>query len=97
MFIPQTSPYRQGILQAGVGEHKLIRRVASGHEYAHVRLRVEPLKNGGRYEFSEEVTACGSLPVRFLSHVEIGALKAAEEGLWGFPLDSFRVCVLDGS
>jgi elongation factor G len=97
MSIPQTSPYRQGILQAWVGEHRLIRRVASGHEYAHVKLCVEPLKNGARFDFSEEVTASGSLPARFLSHIEIGALGAAEKGLWGFPLDSFRIRVVDGS
>ncbi len=94
---PQDLHYRQTIAAASVGEYKLVRRAESGDEYAHVRLALEPLENGGGFEFSDQIAVDAAVPEKFLSHIEIGALQAARVGLWGFALADFHIRVLDGS
>lgn len=89
--------YRQALGTQGAGEGKVIRRGRSGDEYAHVKLCLEPLEDGSGFEFSERTMGAGAIAARFFSYIEIGALRTAQTGLWGFPLTDFRVRIIDGN
>ena len=100
-MIPWLTPahlnYRQTITSRGAGEGKYIRQVGSVGAYAHVKLSVEPLVGTWGFQFTENVTQKGSLPERFLSHIELGVLSASKLGLWGFPVTGFVIHLEDGS
>lgn len=89
--------YHQAVSTTGIGECKLIRGTANGHQYAHVKLAVESMESGAGMEFVEQVAEEQAIPERFLSHLEIGCLSVTKHGLWGFPLTDFRIRILDGS
>jgi elongation factor G len=65
--------------------------------YGHVKLFVEPLVGTWGFQFTENVTSNGSVPEKFLSHIELGILSASKIGLWGFPVSGFLVHIEDGS
>jgi elongation factor G len=96
-FLARELPYRQTVRARGVGERKHILQTGQVCEYAHVELSIEPLPRGGGFQFAKGTAFHDSIPSRFLSYVEFGALTAAQKGLWGFPLVDVRVCIEDGS
>jgi elongation factor G len=92
-----SSSYWQTPRRAGKGEAKIIRTTQMQHRYAHVEMLVQPLERGTGFEFSDEAATTGAIPQSFLLSVEAGGLRAAQIGLWGFPLTDFRATILNGS
>lgn len=90
-------PYRETIRgNADVqGRHK---KQTGGHgQFGDVRVRVEPLERGARFEFVNAIFG-GSVPRNFIPAVEKGFIEAANNGyLAGYPMVDFKVTLYDGS
>lgn len=90
-------PYRETIRGfADVqGRHK---KQTGGHgQFGDVRVKVEPLPRGGKFEFANAVFG-GSVPKNFIPAVEKGFVEAAANGyLAGYPMVDFKVTLYDGS
>jgi elongation factor G len=90
-------PYRETVRGfADVqGRHK---KQTGGHgQFGDVRVKVEPLPRGGKFEFANAVFG-GSVPRNFIPAVEKGFVEAAAGGyLAGFPMVDFKVTLYDGS
>jgi elongation factor G len=89
--------YRQIPKAEGIGGAKIVRTRLGTPEYGHVQLSVKRLDRGKGFEFVDDATERYAIPARLLFAIETGTLRAAQVGLWGFPLADFGVTVLDGS
>ena len=96
---PQVA-YRETITDVAEEETKFIRQTGGKGQYAHVCIRIEPLKNEqGDYdfEFSDEVTG-GDIPKEFIPSVEKGVREQIQNGtIAGYPLIGLRATLLGGS
>ncbi|MDD2520877.1 MAG: elongation factor G [Kiritimatiellae bacterium] len=89
--------YRETITQPVEGQYKHVKQSGGRGQYAHVCLRLEPLKAGEGFEFVNEVVG-GRIPSNFIPAVEKGVVKAMTSGPYaGYPVVDLRVVLTDGS
>lgn len=89
--------YRETATQALAGQYKHVKQSGGRGQYAHVCLRLEPLKAGEGFEFVNEVVG-GRIPANFIPSVEKGVVKAMQRGPYaGYPVVDMRVTLTDGS
>ena len=82
---------------AGGAEDIEAKKEVDGMLYDLHGRRVWALRNGGNFEFVNEIFG-GSIPKNYIPAVEKGILEAAGGGfLAGFPMVDFRVILYDGS
>jgi len=93
---PQVA-YRETIKQTAEAEGKYIRQSGGRGQYGHCWLRVEPMEQGGGFEFANEIKG-GIIPQEFIPPIEKGVKEALENGVVaGYPLVDLKVAVYDGS
>ena len=89
--------YRETATQKIEGQYKHVKQSGGRGQYAHVCLRLEPLKAGEGFEFVNEVVG-GRIPANFIPSVEKGVVKAMTSGPYaGYPVVDMRVVLYDGS
>jgi len=93
---PQVA-YRETVRKAVEQESKFVRQTSGGDQFAHVRLRLEPLPPGQGSELVAAV-APDAVPAELVSAAEQGIRNAMANGvIAGYPVVDVRVTVLDGS
>src|SRR6056297_853155 len=93
---PQVS-YRETIRQQAEAEGKYIKQSGGRGQYGHVFLRLEPLEEGGGFEFVNEIKG-GAIPNEFVASLEKGAREAMEQGyLAGYPMVDVKAAAYDGT
>ena len=89
--------YRETMTRPAEGQYKHVKQSGGRGQYAHVCLRLEPLKAGEGFEFVNEVVG-GRIPANFIPSVEKGVVKAMTSGPYaGYPVVDLRVVLYDGS
>ena len=89
--------YREAATQKVEGQYKHVKQSGGRGQYAHVCLRLEPLKAGEGFEFVNEVVG-GRIPANYIPSVEKGVVKAMLSGPYaGYPIVDLRVVLTDGS
>ena len=92
---PQVA-YREAITRKSEAEGKFVRQSGGKGQYGHVKMRFEPIPEGG-FEFLNEVVG-GSVPREFIKPVEQGIKEALERGIVaGYPVTGVRAILYDGS
>ena len=93
---PQVA-YRETIRSAVEVEGKHIKQSGGKGQYGHVVLKLEPLGEGGGYEFVDEIKG-GVIPREFIPSVDKGIKDTLTSGvLAGFPVVDVRARLVFGS
>jgi len=93
---PQVS-YRECIRKSVEAEGKFIKQTGGKGQYGHVRLKLEPMKEGFGYQFVDEITG-GVIPKEFIQSVNEGVQEQLQNGvLGGYPCVDLKVTLYDGS
>jgi len=93
---PQVA-YRETITGQTEVNEKYVKQTGGRGQYAHVVLRLEPLKAGEGFEFVNKVVS-GRVPKEYIPAVERGVVDVMKKGVYaGFPVVDMRVTLLDGS
>ncbi len=94
--LPLRIPYRETIRGRAEYESRYIKQSGGRGQYAVAHLRVEPMPEGGGYEYVDEITG-GAIPHNFIPSVDKGIQGALAEGvLAGYPVVDVKVTVFDG-
>jgi elongation factor G len=89
--------YRETTTQISEGQYKHVKQSGGRGQYAHVCMRLEPVKAGEGFEFVNDVVG-GRIPANFIPSVEKGVVKAMRSGPYaGYPVVDLRVVLTDGS
>src|SRR6056297_1443689 len=93
---PQVS-YRETITKAIEHQEVYKKQTGGRGQYGHVFLRLEPLEEGGGFEFVNEIKG-GAIPNEFVASLEKGAREAMEQGyLAGYPMVDVKAAAYDGT
>ena len=93
---PQVA-YRETIRKTVEAEGKFVRQSGGKGQYGHVWLKIEPLEEGGGFEFVNEIVG-GTVPREFIPAVGKGAEEAMQQGVFsGYPMVDVKVTLYDGS
>ncbi|WJW75051.1 elongation factor G [Thiohalobacter sp. IOR34] len=93
---PQVA-YRETIRKAVEQEGKFVRQSGGRGQYGHVWLKIEPLEEGGGYEFVNEIVG-GVIPREYIPAVDKGIQEQMENGcLAGYPMVDIKATLFDGS
>ncbi|WPL19736.1 Elongation factor G [Thiorhodovibrio winogradskyi] len=93
---PPKIPYRETITSNAEGHHRHKKQTGGAGQFGEVYLRVEPLEQGGGFDFID-ATVGGSIPGQFIPSIEKGVRQVLEEGaVAGYPMQDIRVTVYDG-
>ena len=93
---PQVS-YREAFRKAVDQEYKYARQSGGKGQYGHVKIRVEPLPEGGGYEFVNNIVG-GAIPKEYIPAVDAGIQGAMQNGvLAGYNVVDVKVTLYDGS
>ncbi len=93
---PQVS-YREAFRKAVNIEHKYARQSGGKGQYGHVLLKLEPMEEGGGYEFVNAVVG-GAIPKEYIPAVDAGIQGAMQSGvLAGYNVVDVRATLYDGS
>ncbi|TVS12059.1 MAG: elongation factor G [Wenzhouxiangella sp.] len=93
---PQVA-YRETIRAAVEAEGKFIRQSGGRGQYGHVKIRLEPLEEGGGYEFVDQIVG-GVVPKDYIPAVGKGIEEQMNNGvLAGFPMVDVKATLYDGS
>ena len=93
---PQVS-YREAFRRAVDQECKYARQSGGKGQYGHVKIKVEPLEEGGGYEFVNNIVG-GAVPKEYIPAVDAGIQGAMQNGvLAGYNVVDVRVTLYDGS
>ena len=89
--------YLETIRRTSEAEGKYIRQVGGHGNYGHVKLRLEPGRQGNGYQFINE-TKDSQIPPKFIEPANRGIIEAARLGiLAGYGVIDFRTVLYDGS
>lgn len=89
--------YLETIRMQSEGEGKYVRAFSRHCMYGHVKLRLEPLKAGGDYQFIDESSE-GAVPRKFLEAINLGIQEGMKGGvLAGCEMVDVRAILCDGS
>lgn len=92
---PQVA-FRESITKPAEGEGKFVRQSGGHGQYGHVKIKVEPLEDGG-YEFVNAIVG-GVIPKEYFNAIEAGIQEALQSGLiGGYPVLGVKVTLYDGS
>ncbi len=92
---PQVA-YRETIRGKSSAEYTHKKQTGGRGQYAKVKINVEPLPEGGGFEFTNDIFG-GSIPKEFINPIEAGIKEALEGGiLAGFPMSDVKVSLYDG-
>ncbi len=93
---PQVA-YRETIRKSVEAEGKFVRQSGGRGQFGHVWLRIEPLEEGGGFEFVNEIVG-GVVPKEFIPAVQKGCEEQLQNGvLAGYPVLDVKVTLYDGS
>jgi len=93
---PQVA-YRETIRETVEQEGKFVRQSGGRGQYGHVYLKIEPLEEGGGYEFVNAIVG-GAVPKEYISAVDRGVQEQMENGVVaGYPMMDCKVTLYDGS
>jgi len=93
---PQVA-YRETIRKAVEAEGKFVRQSGGRGQYGHVKIRLEPMEQGGGFEFVNEIVG-GTVPKDYISSVGKGIEEQMQNGvLAGYPLVDCKATLYDGS
>ncbi|MBI4266802.1 MAG: elongation factor G [Chloroflexi bacterium] len=94
---PPRVAYRETITVPVKAEGKFVRQTGGHGQYGHVRIEIEPLKDGSGFEFVDSIRGA-AIPRNFISPVEAGIKDAMEMGIVaGYPLVGIKATLYDGS
>lgn len=89
--------YLETIRKQTQAEGKYIRQTSGRGQYAHVKVRLEPLEPGSGYQFADEITD-DIVPPEFVEPVNLGIQEAMKAGvLAGHEMVDLRAVLYDGS
>jgi len=93
---PQVS-YRETIRSRAEAEGKFVRQTGGHGQYGHVKIVLEPGKQGSGFEFVNEIVG-GAIPKEYINPVESGIRESLEAGvLAGYEMVDVKVTLTDGS
>jgi len=89
--------YRETGVTVAEGQYKHVKQTGGHGQYAHVCMRLEPLKAGSGFEFVNEIKG-GHIPSQYIPSVEKGVIAAMQRGPFAaYPVVDMRVVLFDGS
>lgn len=86
---------RETIRQAGSGLGRHVKQSGGHGQYAVAQIEVEPLPEGGGFEFVDRVVG-GAVPRQFIPSVEKGIRAQLDKGVTGHPMVDLRVTLVGG-
>ena len=93
---PQVA-YRETIRGKVEEEGKFVRQSGGRGQYGHVKIILEPLEEGGGYEFVNQIVG-GVVPKEYIPAVDKGIYEQAQNGvIAGYPMVDVKVTLIDGS
>ena len=93
---PQVA-YRETIRSSVEVEGKFVRQSGGRGQYGHVKIRLEPMDEGGGYEFVDAIVG-GAVPKEYIPAVGKGIAEQMNNGvLAGFPMVDVKATLIDGS
>ena len=93
---PPRIAYRETVSAKAEGHYRHKKQTGGAGQFGEVFLRIEPLKRGSGFEFTDEVKG-GTIPGQFIPAVEKGVRQVLASGaVAGYPLQDVRVTVYDG-
>jgi len=93
---PQVA-YRETIRKPVEAEGKFVRQSGGRGQYGHVKIRLEPMEQGGGFEFVNEIVG-GVVPKDYIPAVGKGIEEQMQNGvLAGYPLVDCKATLFDGS
>ncbi|MCW8936214.1 MAG: elongation factor G [Gammaproteobacteria bacterium] len=93
---PQVS-YREALTSSVEHEEIFEREIGGRGQFAHIKLRIEPLDQGSGYEFVSDV-ADDVIPREYIPAIDTGIREQMLNGvLGGFPIEDLKVTLYGGS
>lgn len=89
-------PYQETISTIASAQYRHKKQTGGSGQFAEVHMRVEPLKNGGEFEYISEVFG-GTISGVYLPSIEKGIRQVMAQGVVaGFPVVGIKAVVFDG-
>ena len=93
---PQVA-YRETVTTTVKQETRHVRQTGGRGQFAHVIINLEPLPQGGGFEFADKIVG-GAIPKEYIPAVKRGVEEAMGSGvIAGYPVVDVKVTLLDGS